>query len=107
MQAAEKLIVLTTMPDPAQAEALAVQLVTGGLAACINILPQMTSVYRWQGKCNVDQEHLLIIKTTGERYAALEAAIQQSHPYELPEILALPLAAGLRGYLDWIGENCG
>ena len=91
----------------AQAEALSTHLVDSGLAACINILPQMVSVYRWRDETRVDREQLLVIKTTRRRYRELEAAIVGRHPYEVPEILALPIAEGLGDYTRWIGETCG
>ena len=106
MQAADVLIVLTTMPDQNQAEALATDLVEKAIAACVNILPQMVSIYRWEGELNVDRERLLVIKTTRQRYPQLEAAIAERHPYELPEILAVPLADGLPEYRRWIGACC-
>ena len=103
----EVLLVLTNLPDRASAERLADQLVAGKLAACINILAPCRSVYRWKGEMQHDEEHPMFIKTTRERYAALESAIRAGHPYELPEIVALPVAAGLPAYLEWVGtETC-
>lgn len=96
------IVVLTTLPDYEAALRLAGELVGARLAACINILPPMTSVYEWKGKLEHGQEHQLLIKTTMDRYTALEAAIRQSHPYELPEIIALPVQTGLSAYLDWV-----
>jgi periplasmic divalent cation tolerance protein len=75
------------------------------MAACINILPRMTSIYSWKGKIEEGQEHLLMIKTRAERYAAIEQAIRAQHPYELPEIIATPISHGLPEYLNWIDEN--
>jgi periplasmic divalent cation tolerance protein len=72
------------------------------VAACVNILGACTSVYRWQGAVENAEEVPLLIKTTGARYAALEALIRRLHPYELPEIIAVPLAQGLPGYLQWV-----
>ena len=74
------------------------------MAACVNISAEITSVYRWHGKIQSDTEHQLVIKTTRERYDALQAWIRDNHPYDLPEILALPVADGLPGYLDWVKE---
>ena len=94
-------IVMTHMPDPASAEALAGALVEARLAACVN-LSTAQSVYQWQGKIERANEVTLTIKTTQRHYTALEAAIRAAHPYELPEIIALPVVAGLPEYLQWI-----
>jgi periplasmic divalent cation tolerance protein len=75
------------------------------LAACVNILSPCRSVYRWQGKTEDAEEFPMLIKTTRDRYADLEAAIRAGHPYELPEIIAMPLAAGLSAYLAWVGSE--
>ncbi len=96
------LIVFTNLPDAASAEALANALIDQRLAACVNILAPCTSVYRWQGAIETAAEVPLLIKTTLERYPALEAAIRAHHPYELPEIVAVPVTQGLPGYLDWV-----
>ena len=101
------LLVLTNLPDRAAAEALAAALVDKGLAACVNVLAPCLSVYRWKGALQRDEEHPMLIKTTAERYAALEAAIRAGHPYELPEIIAVPIERGLPAYLDWIGIQTG
>ena len=100
----DKIIILTTWPDPAGAKALAEALVTRRLAACINVLPEMTSIYAWQGKLEQGAEHQLIIKTRRHRQDEVTALIVERHPYELPEILCIPVTAGLPGYLDWIDE---
>ncbi len=86
----------------AVAEKIATALVEQRLAACVNIVPNLTSVYRWQGKIEKDNEILLLIKTTQQHYPSLETAIRQLHPYELPEILAVTVKEGLPDYLDWI-----
>lgn len=96
------LVVITNLPDRATAERLADDLVAKRLAACVNILAPCRSVYRWKGAVQHDEEHTMLIKTTGERYAALEAAIRAGHPYELPEIVALEVARGLPAYLAWV-----
>ena len=96
------LIVFSTFPDEASARAAAGKMVGDGLAACINILPGLTSVYRWQGKIEESGEVLLMIKTTSETYPLLESSLKACHPYELPEILAVGAEAGLPDYLDWI-----
>jgi len=101
----ETLLVITTLPDAASAHALAQALVEQRLAACVNVLAPCRSVYRWQGKVEDAEEVPLLIKTAAERYAALEAAIRAAHPYELPEIVAVPLAGGLPGYLAWVAAE--
>lgn len=98
----DALLILTNLPDAASAQALAVQLVERKLAACVNILPAVQSVYRWQGVVEQASEATLLIKTTAAGYAELETVIKAAHPYALPEIIALPIVAGLPAYLDWI-----
>lgn len=98
-------IVLCTVPDTATGEALSLQLVEAGLAACVNIIPGLTSIYRWQGKVQRDAELLLLIKTRRDRFEPLSAALRERHPYELPEIIAIPLITGLPAYLDWINQS--
>jgi len=98
-------IVMTTCPDQTCAEAIAVALVGAGLAACVNILPDVRSVYRWQGRIEKSTEKVLLIKTRRDHYTAVEQAIVLQHPYELPEVVAMPLAAGLPAYLDWIDAS--
>jgi periplasmic divalent cation tolerance protein len=100
--ACQTLLVLTNLPDADSAQALATTLVSERLAACVNVLAPCRSVYRWQGAIESAQEVPLLIKTTAARYADLEAAIRAAHPYELPEIIAVPIAHGLPGYLDWV-----
>jgi len=103
----QALLVLTNLPDEASAEALATALVTERLAACVNILGPCRSVYRWQGETENAREIPLLIKTTSERYAALEAAIRARHPHELPEIVAVPITHALPEYLTWlVTETC-
>ncbi|ACR02497.1 divalent-cation tolerance protein CutA [Thauera aminoaromatica] len=99
------LLVFTNLPDAASAEALANALIDRQLAACVNMLAPCTSVYRWQGATETATEVPLLIKTTPARYAALEAAIRAHHPYELPEIVAVPVTQGLPGYLDWVAAG--
>ena len=96
------LLVFTSLPDSASAETLASALIGRRLAACVNILAPCTSIYRWQGATETATEVPLLIKTTPAHYAALEAAIRAHHPYELPEIVAVPVKQGLPGYLDWV-----
>lgn len=99
------LLVITNLPDRASAETLAAALIEGRLAACVNILAACRSVYRWRDAVQRDEEHPLLIKTTAERYPALEAAIRGAHPYELPEIIAVPIERGLPAYLDWVAAE--
>ncbi|MGH8674963.1 MAG: divalent-cation tolerance protein CutA [Burkholderiales bacterium] len=99
------LLVLTNLPDRAAAESLADALIAERLAACVNILAPCRSVYRWKGAVQHDEEHPVLIKTTEERYAALEQAIRARHPYELPEIVAVPIERGLAAYLDWVAAE--
>jgi len=98
----DSLLVITNLPDRESAEKLATALVERRLAACVNILAPCASVYRWQGKIQHDEEYPVLIKTVQDRYAELEASIRADHPYELPEIIAVPLAAGLPAYLQWV-----
>ena len=101
----EILLVLTTLPDQTAAETLASALVENRLAACVNILQPCRSIYRWQGTVETADEVPLLIKTTEARYPALEAAIRARHPYEIPEIIALPTSQGLPGYLAWVAAE--
>lgn len=105
METCQTLLILTNLPDQASAQALATGLVRERLAACVNLLAPCRSVYRWHGEIENAEEIPLLIKTTAERYAALEAAIRARHPYELPEIIAVPLAHGLPEYLSWIAAE--
>lgn len=101
----EAIIVLTNLPDVGSAQTLADRLVAERLAACVNILSPCRSVYRWQGKIESAAEVPLLIKTSAARYPELEAAIQAHHPYELPEIVAVPISHGLPAYLDWVAAE--
>lgn len=96
------LLVLTNLPDRDAATRLAALLVERRLAACVNLLAPCRSTYRWKGAVESAEEHPLLAKTTAARYAALEAAIREAHPYELPEIIAVPVERGLPAYLDWV-----
>ncbi|MGB5081233.1 MAG: divalent-cation tolerance protein CutA [Burkholderiales bacterium] len=95
-------LVITNLPDRDSAAKLAQGLVEQRLAACVNVLSPCRSFYRWKGRIEDAEEFPVLIKTTRERYAALETAIRAGHPYELPEIIAVPLTAGLPAYLEWI-----
>jgi len=99
------LCVLSTIPDIKKARKLAGLLVSKRLAACVQILPGLESHYRWRGKKETSKEVLLIIKTKSSIYKKLEAAILKNHPYEVPEIVCLPITKGGKSYLDWIAEE--
>ncbi|WP_197703486.1 divalent-cation tolerance protein CutA [Sulfurifustis variabilis] len=98
---------LTTVPDRETAERIAHALVEERLAACVNLLPAMQSVYRWKGKTQTATEHLLIIKTRTADYPAVERRIRALHPYELPEVITVPIVAGLPAYLAWLDNPDG
>ena len=99
------LLVLTTCDDPEQAQRLADGLVEERLAACVNRIDGVRSTYRWQGAVERDAESLLVIKTTEERYEALEQAIKRISGYELPEVVAVRIQGGLADYLSWVRDS--
>ncbi|MDF3980515.1 divalent-cation tolerance protein CutA [Luteibacter sp. PPL201] len=99
------LIVLVACPAGEPADALARAIVASRLAACVNRLPGIRSTYRWQGEIVTDDESLLMVKTTAEAYPALEAFVRERHPYEVPEIVAIPAVAGHDPYLAWVAAN--
>lgn len=99
------ILVLTNLPDRESAEKLAGQLLEQRQAACVNILAPCTSIYHWQGKTESTQEVPMLIKTTEERYTALEQTIRALHPYELPEIIHVPVTGGLPDYLNWVSKE--
>ena len=99
------LLVLCNAPDAATAEKLADHLLQSRLAACVNILAPCRSSYRWQGTIETATEVPLLIKTTAVAYARLEAALREHHPYELPEIIAVPVDRGLPAFLQWVGDE--
>lgn len=98
-------VVLVTAPDAQVGARLARELVEARLAACVNLVSSVRSVYRWEGRVEDEAEVLLVIKTRAERFAALEARVRELHPYEVPEVLALPAAGGSRAYLDWVAAE--
>lgn len=99
------LLVLSTLPDAASAERLAARVIEERVAACVNVLAPVRSMYRWKGVVETATEVPVLIKTTRERYPALEALIRTEHPYELPEIVAVPVERGLEAYLTWVGQE--
>jgi len=100
-------VVLITAANHDEAARLAEQLVGSRLAACVQILPQIESVYRWQGTMRRDPEILLLVKTLASKFEELERAVRALHSYEIPEIIALPVIAGALSYLDWLSAEVG
>src|SRR5574343_2026881 len=101
----ETRLVITNCPDEETANRIALAVVEEKLAACVHILPRVQSIYRWQGAVESAVEVPLLIKTTAAAYPALEAAIRERHPYEVPEIIALPITAGLPAYVNWLAAE--
>ncbi|MFO7602631.1 MAG: divalent-cation tolerance protein CutA [Gammaproteobacteria bacterium] len=101
----EALLVYCTCPDDETTSPLAELLVSKQLAACVNIITGIQSVYAWQGKVETSDEALLLIKTTTVAYDELETLLREQHPYELPEIVAVPFSRGLPDYLEWINQS--
>jgi periplasmic divalent cation tolerance protein len=99
------MLVLTTLSNPDQAGEIATTLVGEELAACVNILPAMRSIYRWKGEVQTDSEVLCLIKTTEANFEALRARLVELHPYELPEVIAVPIKAGHPAYLEWLAAS--
>jgi periplasmic divalent cation tolerance protein len=101
----EHLVVLCTCPNAVDADTIATALLEQRLAACVNRVPGISSMYRWQGRVEHDDEMLLVIKTATRHFAELERTIKQLHPAEVPEIIGLPIVIGSQPYLDWIEES--
>ena len=95
-------VVLCTFPDLPQARQIGTALVERQLAACVNLVPGIESIYQWEGKICHETEILAVFKVAAERFEDFEAALQELHPYDIPEVLALPVAAGSERYLDWV-----
>jgi periplasmic divalent cation tolerance protein len=102
---ADPFVVLVTAPSAEVGLELGRALVDEHLAACVNVLPGVTSIYRWEGKREEAAEALLLIKTGQDRYAALERRVLELHPYSVPEVLALPVQAGAPAYVRWVQES--
>jgi periplasmic divalent cation tolerance protein len=101
----DKIVVLCTCASPEDGERLARAVVAGRLAACVNVLPGMRSFYRWKGEIEDASECLLVIKSSRDQFAALSSAIEKLHPYEIPELIALPIVEGSSNYLNWLAVN--
>ena len=101
----ERLLVITTVARAEDAEYLAREAVERRLAACVNFLPPMTSVYRWHGDVTREEERMVLFKTRSERFAALRDLLLEIHPYEVPEVIALPIETGSDGYLKWLDDS--
>ena len=96
---------MTTVPDSEVGQIIAENIIQERLAACVTLSPQCQSLYWWQGKITQEQEHTLFVKTKKEAYPKLEEKIRQFHPYDVPEIIALPICAGSKDYLNWIDDE--
>ena len=103
----DKRIVLSTAGSEEEARRIARYLVERQLAACVNIVPRMESIYRWEGRIESNQEWMLIIKTSADQFPAVRDAVRELHSYELPECIALSIEDGSSEYLDWLGESLG
>jgi len=103
----DAVLVLTTLPSSDTAAQVARSVVGEKLAACANILPGLRSIYRWQGKIQDEKEVLVLLKTQKSQFARLKARILELHPYEVPEVLAIPVEQGHQAYLEWIAQETG
>jgi len=101
----EAIVILSTVPDAEKAAEIARALVEDHLAACVNIVPGLRSIYRWEGKLADDAEVLCIIKTARDRFDQVAARIKSLHPYSVPEVIALPIIKGFEPYLDWVRKS--
>jgi periplasmic divalent cation tolerance protein len=101
------LLALSTFPEAQTAHQISKELVQGNFAACANVLPAIESIYRWKGNIENGTETLVFFKLSGNRQSAFQEKLRSLHPYEVPEIIFVPLAGGLPEYLRWVAENCG
>ena len=101
----EPLLILTNLPDVASAEKLAHALIESRAAACVNVLPACRSIYRWEGTVETALEIPLLIKTTRAAYPLVEEIVRVQHPYDVPELIAIPITHGLPDYLDWLSKE--
>ncbi|MEN8183207.1 MAG: divalent-cation tolerance protein CutA [Myxococcota bacterium] len=99
-------VIFVTAPGDEVAHSLARGLVEARLAACVNLVPGLRSIYRYEGRLHDDAEVLLVVKTCAARASALEAFVREQHPYDLPELVRIPVAGGSAAYLDWVREGC-
>lgn len=106
IEASDVFFVLVTVPNRAVGRRLARDLVTDRLAACVNILDGVTSVYRWEDRVQEDAEEMLLIKTTEARLEQVQARVQEGHPYDVPEVVTLPLSRGSEAYVQWLRAAC-
>ena len=100
-------LALSTFPDRETAQRISNQLVSEKYAACANILPSIESIYRWKGKIESGNETLVFFKLSEDRQSAFQKKLCSLHPYEVPEIISIPISNGLPAYLRWVAENCG
>jgi periplasmic divalent cation tolerance protein len=100
-------LALSTFPDRETAQRISNQLVSGKYAACANILPSIESIYRWKGKIESGNETLVFFKLSEDRQSTFQQELRSLHPYEVPEIIFIPISNGLPAYLRWVAENCG
>lgn len=100
-------VILVTVPSREEGERIAETLVGESLAACVHVIGPIRSVYRWQGELCRDDEHLLLVKTSRERYGSLEARVLELHPYDVPEVISLPVEEGAASYLSWLRDQTG
>jgi periplasmic divalent cation tolerance protein len=100
-------LALSTFPDRETAQRISNQLVSEKYAACANILPSIESIYRWKGKIESGNETLVFFKLSEDRQSAFQRKLRSLHPYEVPEIISIPISNGLPAYLRWVAENCG
>jgi periplasmic divalent cation tolerance protein len=103
----DKIVVFSTASSAEEAEKIARELVNERLAACVNVVPAIRSIYRWQGKIEDSQEVLLIIKSSRERFDALRTLLEKLHSYEVPEVIAMPVVDGAPNYLNWMDGELG
>ena len=102
----DPVIIMTNFPDRVSALALAKELVDQRLAACVNVLSECSSVYRWKNEIEHSDEVPVLIKTLSQNYPQVESLVRRMHPYELPEIIAVPVVEGFPGYMQWIADEC-
>jgi periplasmic divalent cation tolerance protein len=98
-------VLLSTCPDAATAESIARELVGASLVACVNIVPRLRSIYRWNGAVQVDEEVLMVLKTAADRVSEARERLVELHPYDVPEVVALPVADGHHPYLQWVADS--